>query len=111
MTKQSVQHVCYPLLESLLVQRGLQLKGIYRISDVAKMFGVANRTIQEWVRDMKLCVRDLPGRGRFLSEDLEDFLEKSVRKFDAPTGQANTAKPETLNQSRTSYRRSMGRPR
>ena len=70
----------YPLLEALLEQRGLKLKGLYTIRDAATIFNVSRRTIQEWVRDEKLTVRDLPGRFRFLSEDLERFLEKSVGK-------------------------------
>ena len=65
----------YPLLESLLEQKGLRLQGIYTLRDAAKIFGVSRRTIQEWVRDEKLIVRDLPGRSRFLSEDLQQFLE------------------------------------
>lgn len=69
----------YPLLEALLAQKGLRLRGIYTIHDVAGIFGVSVRTIQDWCRDSKLQVRDLPGRGRFLSEDLEAFLRGSVR--------------------------------
>jgi len=70
----------YPLLQPLLEQKSLGLKGIYTIRDAATIFGVSRRTIQEWVRDGKLMARDLPGRARFLSEDLEQFLEKSVRR-------------------------------
>ncbi len=72
----------YPLLESLLEQKGLKLLGIYTVRDAAKIFGVSRRTIQEWVRDGKLIARDLPGRGRFLSEDLEQFLERSLKTRD-----------------------------
>ena len=36
---------------------------------------------QEWCRDGRLVVRDLPGRGRFLSGDLELFLETSTREL------------------------------
>lgn len=71
--------VRYPLLEALLEQRGLPLQGIYTVGDAAAIFGVSRRTIQEWVRDGKLLARDLPGRGRFLSDDLELFLEGSLR--------------------------------
>lgn len=72
--------VRYPLLEALLEQKGLRLLGIYRVEDAPRIFGVSVRTIQERVRDGKLIARDLPGRGRFLSEDLEIFLQESVRK-------------------------------
>jgi hypothetical protein len=56
----------YPLLETVLAQKGLQLKGIYRNSDVARLFDVTTRTVQDWCRDGKLQARDLPGRGRFV---------------------------------------------
>jgi transposase len=69
----------YPLLEALLRQRGLRLRGIYTNRDAAQIFQVSVRTIQEWSREGKLQARDLPGRGRFLSEDLEAFLQKSAR--------------------------------
>jgi hypothetical protein len=59
----------YPLLEALLAQLGLSLKGRYTISDAAQIFGVSVRTIGQFVRDGKLRCRDLPARGRFRSED------------------------------------------
>jgi excisionase family DNA binding protein len=70
----------YPLLTALLEQRTLALQGLYSIRDAAKIFGVSTRTIQEWCRDGKLPSRDLPGRHRFLSEDLEQFLQTSVKR-------------------------------
>jgi len=70
----------YPLLQALLEQKGLELTGLYTIRDAATIFGESRRTIQEWVREAKLIARDLPGRARFLSEDLEQFLEKSIRR-------------------------------
>jgi excisionase family DNA binding protein len=68
-----------PLLQRLLLEKGLLLKGIYSNKDAAEIFGVSTRTIQEWVRSGKLHARDLPGRGRFLSHDLEEFLQLSVK--------------------------------
>ena len=70
----------YPLLRALLEQRSLPLQGIYTNHDAAQIFQVSVRTIQDWSRDGKLRTRDLPGRGRFLSEDLEAFLQGSVRR-------------------------------
>jgi helix-turn-helix protein len=70
----------YPLLEALLIQRSLSLQGIYTNHDAARIFQVSVRTIQEWSRDGKLRTRNLPGRGRFLSEDLEALLRDSVRE-------------------------------
>jgi len=76
----TIEAARYPLLEQLLAAAGRQLQGIYTIRDAAKIFGVTPRTIQERCRDGRLPSRDLPGRGRFLSEDLEAFLRNSVRK-------------------------------
>ena len=85
MLSNSPQHVArYPLLEALLEQKGLELKGIYTVRDAARIFGVSVRTIQDWVRNGKLLARDLPGRGRFLSEDLERSLQDSVRRREDP---------------------------
>lgn len=70
----------YPLLESLLAQKNLPLKGTYTTHDAAEIFGVAVRTIQDWVRKGDFIARNLPGRGRFLSEDLESSLQNSPRR-------------------------------
>ena len=80
MTNTSGECIRYPLLESLLIPRGFSFKAIYTIRDTAQIFGVSTRTLQEWVRDGKLVARELPGRGRFLSEDLELFLRGSLRR-------------------------------
>jgi hypothetical protein len=61
----------YPLLETLLSAKGLPVKGVWTIADVAQIFNVQNRAIYDWINNQKLSARDLPGRGRFLSEDLE----------------------------------------
>jgi transposase len=68
----------YPLLEALLRERGLSLKGIYSKPDAAALFNVSVRTIHDWCRAGRLRQRQLPGRGRFLSEDLESFLQNSL---------------------------------
>jgi helix-turn-helix protein len=67
----------FPLLQALLREKKLSLRGTYTNRDVAEMFGVAVRTIQEWCRNGKLHARKLPGRARFLSCDLEEFLQGS----------------------------------
>ena len=81
-TNSESQPTRYPLLESLLAQKGLSLQGIYKYKDAARIFGASVRTIQQFVRDDKLRCRDLPARGRFLSEDLEAFLQDSRRRSD-----------------------------
>ena len=80
------QPIRYPSLESLLRQKGLPLKGIYKYQDAAQIFDASVRTIQQYVRDGELRCRDLPARGRFLSEDLEAFLRDSRRKDDDKHG-------------------------
>jgi hypothetical protein len=69
----------YPLLEAVLLAKGLPIKGVWRIADAAEIFGVRNRAIYDWINIGKLGARDLPGRGRFLSEDFEEFLRNSKR--------------------------------
>jgi len=79
-TNSESQPIRYPLLESVLKQKGLHLQGIYKYRDVTPIFDASVRTIQQWVRDGKLQCRDMPGRGKFLSEDLEAFLRDSLRR-------------------------------
>lgn len=69
----------YALLEAVLAEKGLHLKGTYTMQDVADIFAVSIRAIQERVQTGRLKARDLPGRARFLSQDLEDFLQRSSR--------------------------------
>ena len=68
-----------PLLKRLLLEKGLPLKGIYTNQDVARIFAVSVRTVQDWERAGKLRARQLPGRGRCLSGDLELCLKQSLK--------------------------------
>lgn len=70
----------YPLLEEVLALRQMALQPMYTIGDVAKLFGVTVRSIQSRIACGQLPARDLPGRGRFLSIDLEEFLRNSERR-------------------------------
>jgi hypothetical protein len=67
------------LLDPLLRQRGMEDPGICRHRHVAKLFDTTVRTIQAWEADPSkgLKPRDLPNGGRYLSEDLEEFLRAS----------------------------------
>jgi hypothetical protein len=69
----------YPLLDAVLSTKNLSFQSTYSHPDVAEIFNVTSRTIQEWIASGKLVSRELPGRGRFLSVDLEEFLHKSKR--------------------------------
>jgi hypothetical protein len=79
----SASVVC-PLFYSLLSQKRLKPKGVYTVEDAREIFGLGNghkvsrRTIQERISTGKLRSRNLPGRGRFLAEDFEHFLQNSV---------------------------------
>jgi hypothetical protein len=75
----SDQEAKCPLLERLLAEKGLPLKGVYTNRDVSEIFGVSVRAIQERTSRGDLKARNLPGRGRFLSVDLEEFLRNSSR--------------------------------
>lgn len=70
----------YPLLEEILAIKNLPLQPMYTIRDIAKLFSVSVRAIQNRVVSGQLVARDLPGRVRFLSEDLETFLSASRKK-------------------------------
>jgi hypothetical protein len=72
----------YPLLEALMTHKGIKQKGMYTTTDIAELFDVSRRTIQAWVTDGKLVPRNLPGRGRFLAQDIEGFLQNSTPKGD-----------------------------
>jgi len=72
--------VRFPLLEELLGIKKLQLQATYTIRDMAQMFNVSVRSIQSRVASGQLPARDLPGRAKFLSQDLEDFLIASKKK-------------------------------
>jgi Helix-turn-helix domain len=90
----------FPLLEQLSRARGLALLPTYKIPDVALLFGVSRRTICDWIADGRLLARELPGRGRFLPQDLEHFLASSVRRPKPPPSEPPPANPKR----RTGYR-------
>jgi len=86
MSDQEPKFEKYPLLEALLDEKGLSLRGTYTNRDVANIFGVSTRTIQDWSRNGYFKPRSLPGRARFLSEDLEGFLRNSSKPQDRRRG-------------------------
>jgi hypothetical protein len=65
----------YPGLCEMLRRRGLPLQPQYTTADTARIFDCDIRSIQERIHSGKWLARDLPKRGRFLSCDLESFLE------------------------------------
>ena len=69
----------HPLLEALLSEKALPLKGTYTYADAIQILGGSKRALQDLIRDGKLGSRNLPGRAHFLSIDLEEFLQNSVK--------------------------------
>jgi hypothetical protein len=70
----------YPLLEQMLAIIGNPLQPTYSNRDVAALFGVSIRAIQDRVASCQLTSRDLPGRAKFLPVDLEEFLQHSKKR-------------------------------
>jgi hypothetical protein len=70
----------YPLLREILALKGLQLQPTYSTRDLASIFNVSLRAIQNRVASGQISARDLPGRAKFLSDDLEAFLAASLKK-------------------------------
>ena len=70
------------MLEEILTMRNLPLQPMYTTRTAAEIFGVTARALQNWMTSGQLVGRDLPGRARFLNQDLEGFLASS-RKRDA----------------------------
>jgi hypothetical protein len=64
----------YQLLEEILTIKNLSLQPTYSTRDIAKLFGVSVRAIQTRISAGLLIPRNLPGRAKFLTQDLEDFL-------------------------------------
>jgi hypothetical protein len=67
----------YRLLGELLRIKGLSLQATYTIKDIARIFAVSIRAIQNRVASGQLIPRNLPGRAKFLPQDIEDFLKTS----------------------------------
>jgi hypothetical protein len=65
----------YPRLCEVLRHRNLPLQAQYTTADTARIFTCDIRSIQERIHSGKWPARDLPKRGRFLSCDLETFLD------------------------------------
>jgi hypothetical protein len=68
-----------PLLRSLLRDRGLPYQALYTTADVARIFVVSQRAILYLIASGKLPARDMPGRARFMPQDLEDYLKNSKK--------------------------------
>jgi hypothetical protein len=69
----------YPMLQAILAIQDLQLQPMYTNRDVAKIFKVCVRAIQNWITAGRLAPRALPGRWKFFPQDLEDFLHNSQK--------------------------------
>ena len=64
----------YRHLEEILRIKGLSLQATYSLKDIASIFAVSIRAIQNRVASGQLIPRNLPGRTKFLAGDIEEFL-------------------------------------
>lgn len=69
--------ITYTLLQEILSIRNLSLQATYTIRDLANLFRVSVRAIQNRVASGQIVARDLPGRAKFLPQDIEAFLSAS----------------------------------
>jgi transposase len=72
--------VKYPLLAEILVLKNLPVQPMYSTRGIAELFNVSSRSIQNWIAAGLLVPRILPGRWKFLTQDVESFLEASRKK-------------------------------
>lgn len=70
----------YPMLKEILDIMEMPLQPMYTTRDVARMFGVCVRAIQNWIACGQLVPRNLPGRWKFFAQDLEEFLSASQKE-------------------------------
>ena len=76
-----------PTSPQLAMDRGLPYQALYTTADAARIFLVTPRAILYLIASGKLVGRDLPGRARFLPQDLEDYLRNSRKEgcqYDPP---------------------------
>lgn len=64
----------YPRLWELLQYRELPYRPMYMVTEAAAIFGVHRRTVLKMIAAGRIVPRDLLGRAKFLSSDLEDYL-------------------------------------
>lgn len=69
--------VRYRLLEEILAMKNLPMQPMFSTQDVASIFGVTARAIHNRIAAGELVVRNLPGKARFLAQDIEDFILSS----------------------------------
>ena len=68
-----------PLLEAILAIRNESLQPLYSNHDLARIFSVSARAIHNWISSGHLTPRSLPGRWKFVSQDLEEFIRTSKK--------------------------------
>jgi hypothetical protein len=83
----------FPLLAQLSELRGMPMLPVYQMGDAARLFGAKRRTMNDRAADGQLTVRDLPGRGRFLPQDLEEFIAGSAKNRKPPNPELESEGP------------------
>jgi hypothetical protein len=70
----------YPLLQEYLAIQDMTLRPAYTIPEVANLFRVSVRTIQDRIAHGQIIVRDIPGRAGILPADLEAVFTRTKKK-------------------------------
>jgi hypothetical protein len=76
----SEKNLRYPMLWEMLANMNLPFKATYKTSDLAALFQVSVRAIQDRVARGQIKVRDLPGRAKCLPADVEEYLTNSLKR-------------------------------
>lgn len=70
----------YPTLCEWVAFHNLPLKPAYTVAEVARMFGVSTRTVQQWIVDGQIKTRKVPGRSKIFASHLEDVLSDQTKE-------------------------------
>jgi len=72
----------YKTLREWAAFHNLPLKPAYTVTEVARMFDVSKRTVQQWVADGLIETRNVPGRSKIFASHLEEILSKPAQKME-----------------------------
>jgi len=70
----------YPTLREWAAYHSLPLKPAYTVAEVALMFEVSTRTVQQWIADGDIETRRVPGRSKIFASHLENILAQSASR-------------------------------
>jgi Helix-turn-helix domain len=79
MAASNLETTKFPMLAEILAIKNLPLQPMYTTKNIAEIFSVSARAIQNWISSGQLIPRNLPGRWKFLTQDVEAFLQASQK--------------------------------